>query len=278
MDTVQELIDRSPQLKSLPIVLAKLNELIADPRSSVDDFAKVISGDASLAGRLLKLVNSALFGLPSQVDTINRAVGLVGTREIRNLALASSAARIIDGMPTDIVNMAQFWRDSIYCALYAKYLGKTAKIRESERLFAAGLLHDVGTIILCVVLPDDMRQVIEKERLGDQPLYAIEQDRFGFNHAQVAGELLKTWQLPDSLYEPVNHCLTPDQAIDHRQETVILYLADQLARAHGDPAEVQKITDDEVMWQRAGVSPSVWEAVSQDVEERFELTRKLMLG
>ena len=118
--TPKELIDGIDHLVSLPDVVIRVNELIESDSATVDDIGSVINHDPALSAQLLKLVNSAFYGFPSQVDSVSRAVNLIGTTQLRSLVFASSAADAFSNISTDLIDMNSFWHRSVYCGLIAK--------------------------------------------------------------------------------------------------------------------------------------------------------------
>ncbi len=143
-----ELVQSAMRLASLPSIYLRLTEVTTDGRSTSTDVARVIQEDPSLSARLLRLVNSAFYGFPSRVDTITQAINLVGTNQVMELALASSVLRAFEGIPRDRVDMDGFWRHSIGTAIAARAIALRRRVASAERYFVAGLLHDVGRLVL----------------------------------------------------------------------------------------------------------------------------------
>ena len=108
-------IEDITDIPSLPEIFIRVNEVVNNPRSSLEDVGKVISEDTGLTARLLKIVNSAFYGFPSHIETISRAVTIVGTQQLRDLALATSVIRLFSGIPHDLLDMESFWRHSVAC-------------------------------------------------------------------------------------------------------------------------------------------------------------------
>ena len=224
----RELIKDNVQLLSLPEVCLRIQQLADDPHAGMDEFAKLVAQDPALTTRLLKLVNSAYYGFPGRIDTLSRAVNLVGIAELRNLTLAMAAMDVFGGLENERFDMLHFWRHSLYCALVARSLAKRARVLHAERLFIAGLLHDVGRLLISSLLPEPSVRILQRMSDGEATC-AAEHAELAFDHALVGYELLNLWQLPRELCEAVRCHHAPECAETACLETILVYLADQIS-------------------------------------------------
>lgn len=230
MTSPQMLVQGVSSLFSLPEVAFRVNALIDDPRAGCEDFAEAILSDTGITARLLKLVNSASYGFSSRVETVSRAVTLIGTQELRNLVLATSIVSVFQGIPPDIVDMETFWLNSFTCGIVARSLGRHCRVLHSERMFVAGLLHGVGRLIFYSQCADQYRLVLEHRDQDEEAIAAAERRVFGFDYAALGGELLKEWKLPCSLQTAVAYHLDPEKAPDYHLETCIIHVATRVTR------------------------------------------------
>ncbi|TNF36982.1 MAG: HDOD domain-containing protein, partial [Gammaproteobacteria bacterium] len=145
---IATLLRNTPKLASLPTVYNKLNEAVDSPTSSSQDIADIIMEDSALAARLLKLSNSAFFGFPSRIDTISQAVTVIGMRELRDLVLATSVVSMFKDIPTNLVSPESFIEHSIATGVAARVMATHRRESNVERFFVAGLLHDIGRLVL----------------------------------------------------------------------------------------------------------------------------------
>ncbi len=152
--TPQLLIKDSLQLFSLPDIFFQISEMINDPRFSVKDIGLVIGKDPALSARLLKIVNSSFYGFQSRVDRVSRAVTIVGVEELKNLVLATSVVAKFNNIPTELVDMTDFWLRSVKCGLITKFLAIENSVLHHERLFLTGLLHNLGSLVFYYKLPN----------------------------------------------------------------------------------------------------------------------------
>lgn len=264
---IAELVQGVGELVSLPQAFVRINKLVEDPDSTTADIAEVVSQDPAFTVRLLRIANSSLYGFSSSIETVSRAVTLIGTSQVRNLALSTAVASTFAGIPNELVSMRNFWRHSLYCALIARSLAKRTGL-DAEALFTAGLLHDIGELVIFNRLPDKAREVLVMVLdSGDQlPVYQAEQQILGFDHAAVGGELARQWELPPMLSECIAYHHDIGQAQRCPQETALVHIANILAQM----AEIDTLDLGDV----APIDPLAWKSVGLDATEVMEQTVK----
>lgn len=224
--TVAEaLVHNSPDLVSLPAVVIRVAEMLASNRYSAAEVGAVVSQDPALTARLLKVVNSPYYGFSGRVDTVSRAVALVGVEVLYTLILTTSVVHGFRHIPSSLVNMNDFWLHSIYCGEIARMLAKEASVLHAERLFIAGLLHRVGSLIVYTRLPDQALDILMLAAGDERLLPDLEQGLIGCTYAEIGAELSKAWKLPVSLSEAIRWQLQPECAEEHRIEASLLYIA-----------------------------------------------------
>ncbi|MBS0395301.1 MAG: HDOD domain-containing protein [Proteobacteria bacterium] len=218
-------------LVSLPEVVIRINQLVDDPRSSAEDIGRAVAQDPALTARLLALANSAMFGMQRKVDTVGRAIAVLGTRQVRDLTLGLSAARAFNGIPNDLVSMGSFWHHSVLCAVAARALAGSCVRGRPESSFVAGLLHDVGQLVLFNKLPAEERRALLMtiDAPNEPDLHLCEQQILGFDHARVGGALARRWRLPASLVEAIEFHHAPARASEFPLDVAIVHLANSTA-------------------------------------------------
>lgn len=261
--TPQELVTGVVRLVSLPEVCIRVNEMLEDPNVNAADIGKVIGQDTGLTARLLKIVNSAFYGFPSRIETVSRAVTVIGLRELRGLVLAASAVEAFSRIPTDLLNMVKFWRHSVYCGVIAQLLAEQVNVLHSERLFVDGLLHDIGKLIICHKIPEQAQEVMRRVESEQRPDFEIENEIMGFDHADVGGELLKVWQMPASLCNAVHFHHRPQQAEESVMDVCLVNIANVMALSAEQEADAETVIQeiDAFVWQTTGLDASVIEPV-----------------
>lgn len=278
--TLERIVDQTSTVYSLPLFYERLNEAINHPRSSIDDIAKIITEDQGLTARLLRLANSPMFGCYAKVDSITKAVTIIGTQPLRDLALAASVMGVFKGIPEDLLNMTSFWKHSIACGIVARSLGVYRRESNVERLFVAGMLHDIGQVVLAAACPEASLELLELQRDTGHFYRDIEMGKLGFDHAELGGGLLKKWKIPVSISELVIYHHKPDSAEQFRLETALIHLADVICEAlefgHGAEDGVPPL--DESAWERLGFAPQIFSAVLQQAEAQIAETFAILSG
>jgi len=231
--SLNELVQDVSGLVSPPEICFKVFELIDSRHGTAEALGDVIAQDPNLTANLLKIVNSAFYNFPSKIDTVSRAVSIIGSAELYNLVVAVKAVRCFSKIPADLVNIDSFWQHSLYTGLIAKDLAKRCKILHPERLFIAGLLHDIGSLIMFNSQPDLSRVLLEEIDGSEVTLAEKEKNSFGYSHADVGGQLMKLWNLPETLLEATTFHHHPANAKNATFETCVLHLSDALANQTG---------------------------------------------
>lgn len=265
---------------SLPAVYSRLSTAVEDPRRSVRDIESVVHEDAALAGRLLRLANSAFFGFPARVDTISRAITLIGTRQLRDLALATSVMDIFKGLSPEHITMESFWRHSVACGLVSRILATWRREPNPEQFFVAGLLHDIGRLIMYLKLSNDMSHILDTARQSGELLFRCEQAHLGYDHAAVGGELLSRWNLPPHIFMAVAYHHAPHQAGLHTQTAALVHVADMLVNgmACGSSGERYVPPLSTEAWQLLGLPASVIEPTLKLLKQQIADTLGTLLG
>jgi putative nucleotidyltransferase with HDIG domain len=230
-NSASDLVKDIGGLITLPDVYLRITRLIDDPNSSAADIAKAVNQDPSFTIRLLRVANSALYRFPSAVDTVAKAVSVIGTSQVRNLALSMSVASSFDGMLNELVSMPNFWRHSLYCALISRHLARQAGRCDRDALFTAGLLHDIGELVIFNRLPEQAKEslLLVLDSQDELPIHAAEHQVIGFDHSAVGGELARQWNLPPLLEECIAHHHEIAGARQHPREVALVHIGNVLA-------------------------------------------------
>jgi len=185
---------------------------------------------------------------------------------VRNLALSTSVSRTFAGLPNELVSMDNFWHHSLYCGLTARILAHRVRKSDPEAVFTAGLLHDIGELVIFNLLPEQAKEamLLVLDSGDELPVYQAERQTMGFDHAQVGGELARQWQLPPLLQDCIAYHHDIQQAQYCPRETAIVHIANVLALM----AEVDTLDPDDV----PSIDPQAWEMAELDAKETIEST------
>ncbi len=274
-------------LPTLPTVVAKIVELVDNPRTNASTLARLISTDPALTARMLKLANSAYYGFPRRIGTINLAIVVLGFNTVRDLAVSASLVERIS-FSRDGGMMSDFWEHSIGTAIAARMVLRQIHHRSVGEAFVAGLLHDIGRLVVARYLPGESRAVEERLEESDHPLWVIEHEVLGMSHSEVGGLLCRRWNIPDSICEAITWHHHPLERGEADQLTCIVNFSEHLAhRGSANPLQEGPLgeMDDrvctalELRRDEEGLLDMTWYA-ERFAEEltRAETFRDLVLG
>lgn len=261
-DVRNKIMQQDVKLPEIPSIVFELNDILADPLSSADDIAKIVTKSPSLATILLKIVNSSFYGFPSKIDSISRAVTIIGTREIGSLALGISVITIFEGIPEDIIDMNSFLRHGFACGIISRILAAQKDLAQTEQLFVSGLLHDIGRAIIYKYFPDHASALVKKTLISGNLIVQEERECLGCRHTDIGKYLLKKWKLPFSLENNISCHHNPTTANDPVQATIV-HLADIIANALELGSSGEKLVPplNPNAWDILGLSPSCFDVV-----------------
>jgi len=226
------LIAGDEDMGSFPEVYFELQNALDNPGSSDAHIADIIGRDPGLSARLLKLANSPLYGFASSVDSLARGVMMVGARELIQLALGLTVIDKFKDIPQGLLNVRQVWEHAIGCAVFARILAVHTEKLSLDRLFVAGLIHDLGRLVMLKKIPRHMARIMETARVERIPLYAAEKRLLGYDHADLGLAIMKKWRLPPVLCEIVGSHHAPETVINI-PEAALVHLADLMTIACG---------------------------------------------
>jgi putative nucleotidyltransferase with HDIG domain len=259
-EKIKAIINGIQDLPTLPLVAQKLRDVMDDPCSNASDASRVIEGDQSLVAKVLRLVNSAYYGLPREITKISQAVALLGFRAISQIALSISVINSFDENGKDKFDRGGLWRHSIACAMCCQLLSKKAGYARAEDCFAGGLLHDVGKLVLDQFLHEEVKSILEQTEKKGLSFVEAERSHLGIDHAVIGEWLSRKWKLPLPVVVSIRHhhqALVDRQGFSLSQDLVvdIVRLADTICRHR------------RIGWNGDSVIP----VIGQELRERVDL-------
>ena len=221
---ITKLIGKIDELPSLPEILNVISSIADDPNSTASDLAEIISADAALSGRVLKLANSAAFGFSRTISSLKHAIALLGFRKIRTLALS---ACVLERM-SDCAgfNMAAYRKHSLACAILSRLISRHMKSSADEIAFSAGLLHDMGKAGIAMTMPEKREQLSSLQTTGGMTDAEAEEEVLGIGHAEVGFLLGEHWLLPEEITQAIRYHHSPDLAQEPDGYSRIIHLSD----------------------------------------------------
>jgi len=226
---IRQMIEEQINLPSPPAVAVQILDAVQKQEASIQVLARIITADPALTGKMLSIANSGFYALPNKVTSIERALSVLGTNLIKNIALSFVIAADLRGDKTSSFDFEYFWRRSVTSAVAAELLADLLRVKNDD-IFVTGLLHDIGVLVMYLSKGEQYTELLhERKRLGTS-LIELEQQAFGFDHQQLGFILVSDWGLPDKIAEPIRYHHKTDQTSDeHRQSTDILWFADLLS-------------------------------------------------
>jgi putative nucleotidyltransferase with HDIG domain len=218
-------------LVTLPDVAMRIARMVDDPKASATDIGREISNDAALTARLLRIANSAAYGQHRKIANVSRAIAVLGVRQVRDLTMGLTAVRAFNGISNGLVTMEVFWRHSVLCAVAAGQIAARRDAARTESPFVAGLLHDIGQLVMYSRVPEASRETLLMlaDATDDIGLYQCERAVLAFDHAAVGASLARSWGLPESLLECIEFHHEPHLARDYPVDVATVHIANSVA-------------------------------------------------
>lgn len=185
----------------LPDAVFRIKQLIDDETADMQDIASVVNFDPALTAQLLKVANSALYKFPNKIDTISKAIQVIGTNSVYDLVVAYGVAKAFDDVDKAVIDLDRFWEQSVCCALLCKYFADKMGIREAERLFVAGLLHNIGELVTVHFNPELARKCAQFNE-NITPLM-LQEAHLSTTYAEIGSALIHMWGIPASIANPI---------------------------------------------------------------------------
>lgn len=248
---VKEYAENAGDVFVLPEAVIKIKQLIDDDATSMEDIAEVINYDPAIMSQVLKISNSALYKFPKTITTVTKAIQVIGTRSIYDLVLAYGVASAFKDISPDVVDLDRFWEQSVSCALLSKYFAEEVGLKETEKLFVCGLLHNLGELVLVKLNPEKANKCALIST--DNTPLMLQKKYLGFSYSDISSELLKLWGIPTDIALIVGKTHFSEVKAQTQEER-IMQLAYLLARnnVNSDYYEIHAELSEE-MYESLGV-------------------------
>ncbi len=262
--TPQEIRSRLKDIQSLPTlppIVSRLNEMVADQNITATKLGEVIEKDQVLTSKLLKMVNSSFFGFPQRIGTVSNALVLLGFNVIKTLIVTSSIFEVMQAADVGL------FKHSLGTATAAGIIARRKGIKNPEEISTAGLIHDLGKIVVRAEFPELYQKIIDSTRENEVAIQQVELEVLGMNHEEIGGIVARQWNLPDRLTVALEYHHRPDKASDFAQVAAIIHFSDILVTAVG-------FGDGGDPWVPA-LSHTAWEQIKFSRQEMKEILEEL---
>ena len=276
--SVHQLIEGTPALGSYGGVIRQIEKALHQPTASLDSIAEVIEKDPDIASRLMRLGNSAFFAFPTRLETVTDAVRLIGIQQVHDLLHASSVVEVFPGISRELVDMESFWKHSLACGIGARALAMARQMPKAEKLFVAGLLHDLGRLVLFSRAPAKAVEVFALAKTKRMLLRDAETAVLDFDHAMIGEALMRYWHYPPNLVQAVACHHRPMAAAANLLEACIVHVADYVVHAMqmGNSGEQFVPPLNLNAWERVGLPVSMLESVMNSIDEQIEAVQQAL--
>jgi HD-like signal output (HDOD) protein len=270
--TPEKLVAKDSDIASFPLILDLLMEAINDPKSTIEQMVNIVMYDQDLCSRLIKIVNSPIYSFQEDIDTVEKALNIIGTEQLLSIALGSTVLSKFEGVPEDLITLKTFWHHGIACGLATKSIAKLKNQKNLDIFFVGGMIHDIGSLIIYKHAPEKAKLALIQCNEWGRSLIDAEQDVLGFNHAQVGKALLQKWRLPDWLCQAVAFHHNPLDTKEFETETAIMHVADFISEGSflGSSGQIQSQILDTKAWGKLNLPNRHLTTIYEDVYEGFE--------
>lgn len=268
--SVEKLLEKGDSLPTLPEIYIRVSDLLEDEGSSVSDIAWVIETDPAISYKILTMVNSAYYGMPNEVSSVTQAISLLGRFRLKQILIGALLSEVFKGLDSQYFSLNDFWQHSIRTAIIARRLALDSDDRnEPEILFTAGLLLDVGRLILAAQMPEVFPEIDKRAEEMRWHTVDAEIDIIGMSHTEIGAALMLKWGFPDLIWVSVRYHHQWDYSGPFFHAANIVYLADQLAHCKPpeDESEAREMLDRIPNWQDSNASFATVEFACLEAEE-----------
>ena len=280
-EEIKNAVKKITTIATLPEVVAKIVTTVEDPKSSAAQLHKIVSHDPALVTRILKVVNSAFYGLPGQIGPIERAIVLLGLNAVKNIAVAASLGQLFRGVKLcEGYTAKDLWTHCIAVAVASRDLSRSLKLPVSDEAFLAGMIHDVGMLISMQLYPEKLREACELAKSNNVPFVVAERHLMGMDHQQLGQTLCEIWKFPKSCQIVAGnhhgHALPGDV---HRQILSIVHVTDTFVCATantGFPLTAASQTLDSKALSDLGIDPVAVERTKARMPELLSAASTLL--
>ena len=272
VETFDNLMEKMGDLPSLPSTMVAILNVLNNPESSAKELSEALRHDQSLTSRVLRLVNSAYYGFPRKIDTLRKAVTILGYTSIQNIILVTKIFEVIhSGSEEHSLDRKRFWRHALGCGVMAQAIEAKLGLGGGEEIFLAGFLHDIGKVIFDAFLHEEYSKIIELSQKNNILLFEAEKQILGATHEDLGYWLAEEWNLPLNLTAAITHHHDPSQAGDHLVIASLVHVSDIMVRAleigHGGDDYIPPLNHK--CWGTLRLKPKILEDIIPDIEAQL---------
>ena len=241
IDQLQKMIEKEITLPSPPAIAVQILNTVQKEDAALGDLVKIISADPALTGKMLQIANSGFYAVRNEVTSIDRALSVLGTNIIKNIALSFVIVTDLRGEEQSDFDFDDYWRRSVTSAVAADLLTQQLGQKDDD-IFVTALLHNIGMLVIFMHKRGEYSELLHESTISEQSFIRLEQSQYKFDHQQVGTALIKKWGLPESISDPIGYHHNPEAAPENVQDTAqILYFSDQLSTIYNETDTAEKV-------------------------------------
>jgi len=276
---LKHMLQNEINLPSMPEIAVKINEAVNDPHCTAVHIAALLKNDPALSAKLLKIVNSAMYGFPSSIDSLPRAVTIIGPRQVNTLVLGTAVISVFGSISPDLVNMKDYWKQSVACGIVAKLMAGYKKVINTENYFLGGLLHALGRLVLLQIFPEEWKKVYNMHLSTKKPLSILEKEYFGMSQGEIGAFIAIKWKLPSFIKNICEYYTFPEK--DNWQTfPLLIHLSVFIVKSLGIGCTGECYAKDVSLgsWEQLGLPVSVLEILIPQAQTQFDEVINNFLG
>jgi HD-like signal output (HDOD) protein len=275
---IAKAVQQVTQIAALPEVTAKIVQVVEDPRSSAKDLQNIIKHDIALSAKILKVVNSAFYGLPRQVSSVDRAIILLGLSTVKNIAVATSVTKLFSGSQVSTrFNAKDLWQHSLACGVFCKLIAQARGMENADEMFVAGLMHDLGIVVEKQIYPKELHEILDRAQTENLDLCQVEQEVLEADHQAFGTALAGKWKFPNLFQLTTGYHHDPFKASEQYQEVAALtHLADVLAMKKQIGFYLETIHFEPEVLTILNLSQERVGAIYESFDEKFSVAEMVM--
>lgn len=232
--TLGELVNLVDEIPIFPDMISRILELTENPETTIKEIEKEILKDQGLTAKVLKIANSAYYGVSRKISTVSEATILLGFQAIKSIVLTASVSKLlVTELHGYALKREELWRQSQICALTNRMIAKKVKYKNIDQAYIAGLMRDIGKVALDHNMTKQYEKILDMVEKEQKPFMEIEEKVFGFHHGQVGAKIAEKWKLPEDLVEAIAFHHTPEKAIVNKQLVAMTHISDSIVMMLG---------------------------------------------
>ena len=271
---IDHIINKVTALPTLPDVVIQLNYLLKNSSISIDNVAGVIEKDSALSSRMLFLANSSYYGLSSKVDSVSRAIIVLGFNTVCNGIVTAAVSQIFKGRKGDLeIDFAGLWLHTLGCAVASKAVMFRNNQKESEKAFTCGILHDIGKVVIANAQPEEQKKILALLRNPRKTLIEAEKEVLGTDHGEIGYAIAKKWHFPDHILDVVRYHHHPADAKIAPDLAAAVHIGNAIAKALalGKSTEPRVTCIELPAWKQLGITENDIPSLVTSVQDEFDL-------